>query len=71
MATQVGDGIREEPAIKLERIRREVLMAKQELRDKFKYYFRILREKHLEIESQLDEVVRLADIQMCRTDKLN
>ena len=72
MATQVGDGIREEPAIKLERIRREVLMAKQELRDKFKYYFRILREKHLEIESQLDEVVRVAEANVSdRQTKLN
>ena len=31
MATEIGDGIREETASELERIRREVLIAKQEL----------------------------------------
>ena len=61
MATEIGAGMREEIARELERIRREVLMAKQELRDRFEYYFGVLREKHLEMEARLDEVVRVAE----------
>ena len=64
MATEIGAGMREETARELERLRREVLMAKQELRDRFEYYFRVLREKHLEMEARLDEVVRVAETQV-------
>ena len=59
MATEIGDGIREETASELERIRREVLIAKQELLEGYQYRFRMLREEHLEMGAQLDEVVRL------------
>ena len=61
MATEIGAGMREVTARELERLRREVLMAKQELQNKFEYYFRVLREKHLEMEARLDEVVHVAD----------
>ena len=61
MATEIGAGMREETARELERLRREVLMSKQELRDRFEYYFRVLRDKHLEMEAKLDEVVRVAE----------
>ena len=72
MATEIGDGMREETARELERLRREVLMAKQELRDRFEYYFRVLHEKHLEMETRLDEVVRVAETQVTdRPIKLN
>ena len=61
MATEIVAGMREETARELERLRREVLMAKQELQDRFEYYFRVLREKHLEMVARLDEVVRVAE----------
>ena len=64
MATEIGVGMREGTARELERLRREVLMSKQELRDRFEYYFRVLREKHLEMEEKLDEVVRVAETQV-------
>ena len=64
MATEIGTGIHEETARELERLRREVLMSKQELRDRFEYYFSVLREKHLEMEAKLDEVVRVAETQV-------
>ena len=64
MATEIGAGMREETARELERLRREVLMSKQELRDRFEYYFSVLREKHLEMEAKLDEVVRVAETQV-------
>ena len=72
MATENVSGIREETARELERIRREVLMAKQELRDRFEYYSHVLRDKHLEMEARLDEVVRVAETQVAdRQTKLN
>ena len=72
MATEIGAGMREEIARELERIRREVLMAKQELRDRFEYYFGVLREKHLEMEARLDEVVRVAETRVVdRQTQLN
>ena len=72
MATEIGAGMREETARELERIRREVLMAKQELRDRFEYYFGVLREKHLEMEARLDEVVRVAETRVVdRQTQLN
>ena len=64
MATEIVTGMREETARELERLRREVLMAKQELQHRFEYYFRLLREKHFEMEAQLDEVVRVAEAQL-------
>ena len=67
MATEFGTGMREETVRELERVRREVLMAKQELRDRFEYYFRVLRVKHLEMEARLDEVVRVAETQVMDT----
>ena len=67
MATEFGIGMREETARELERVRREVLMAKQELRDRFEYYFHVLRVKHLEMEARLDEVVRVAETQVTDT----
>ena len=60
MATETGTGMYEE----LERLRREVLMAKQELRDRFEYYIRVLHDKHTEMEARLDEVVRVAETQV-------
>ena len=72
MATEIGAGMREETARELERIRGEVLMAKQELRDRFENYFRVLREKHLEMETRLDEMVRVAESKVAgRQIKLN
>ena len=72
MATEFGTGMREETARELERVRREVLMAKQELSDRFEYYFRVLRDKHLEMEARLDEVVRVAEAQVTdRQTKMN
>ena len=64
MATEIVAGMREETARELERLRREVLMGKQELQDRFEYYFSVLREKHLEMEAKLDEVVRVAETQV-------
>ena len=62
----------EETARELERIRREVSMAKEELRNRFDYYFRLLREKHLEMETRLDKVVRVAETQVVeRQTQLN
>ena len=61
MATEIVLGMREETAGELERLRRELLMTKQELQHRFEYYFRVLREKHDEMEAQLDEVVRVAE----------
>ena len=47
-------------------------MAKQELRDRFEYYFGVLREKHLEMEARLDEVVRVAETRVVdRQTQLN
>ena len=72
MATEFEAGMSEKTARELERIRREVLNAKQELRDGFERYFRVLRDKHLEIETRLDEVVRVAETQAIdRQTKLN
>ena len=72
MATEIVTGMREETARELERLRREVLMAKQELQHRFEYYFRVLREKHFEMEARLDEVVRVAETQVVdRQTQLN
>ena len=72
MATEIVTGMREETARELERLRREVLMAKQELQHRFEYYFRVLREKHFEMEAQLDEVVRVAETRLVdRRTQLN
>ena len=72
MATEIVTGMREETARELERLRREVLMAKQELQDKFDYYFQVLRQKHLKMEERLDEVVRVAETQLVdRRTQLN
>ena len=72
MATEIVTGMHEETARELERLRREVLMAKQELQHRFEYYFRVLREKHLEMEARLDEVVRVAETRVAdRQIKLN
>ena len=47
-------------------------MAKEELRVRFECYFQILRDKHLELVALLDEVVRVAEIQVeDRQVKLN
>ena len=68
MATEiVADAARE-----LERIRGEVMSAKEELRLRFEHYFQMLRDKHLELVAQLDEVVRVAETQVKeRQVKLN
>ena len=72
MATEIVTGMREETARELERLRREVLMAKQELQQRFEYYFRVLREKHFEMEARLDEVVHVAETQVVdRETQLN
>ncbi|KAI6658590.1 hypothetical protein LOD99_15390 [Oopsacas minuta] len=72
MATEFGAGMHEETARELERLRREVLMAKEELRARFEFYFRVLQEKHLEMEVQLDEVVRVAEAKVVdRHNKLD
>ena len=72
MATEIVTGMREETARELERLRREVLMAKQELQHRFEYYFHVLREKHLQMEARLDEVVRVAEAQLVdRRTQLN
>ena len=67
MATKLETGMREETAKELERVRKEVLMAKQELHDRFEQYFCVLRDKLLEMEAQLDEVVRVAETQAMDT----
>ena len=60
MATEiVADAARE-----LERVRGEVMSAKEELRVRFGHYFQMLRDKHLELVAQLDEVVRVAETQV-------
>ena len=61
MTTETIEEIREETIRELERIRGEVRVAKEELRAKFDYYFKLLREKHLEMFAKLDEVVRVAE----------
>ena len=72
MATEIGAGMQEETARELERLRREVLMAKQELQHRFEYYSRVLHEKHLEMAARLDEVVHVAEAQVAdRQIKLN
>ena len=67
MATESETGMCGETARELERVRREVLVAKQELRERFEMYFHVLREKHLEMEAQLDEVVHVAETQVMDT----
>ena len=64
MATEIVAEMREETARELERIRGEVMVAKEELRVRFEYYFQVLRAKHLELVAQLDEVVRVAETQV-------
>ena len=72
MATEIVAEMREETARELERIRGEVVVAKEELRIRFEYYFQVLRVKHLELVAQLDEVVRVAETQVeKRQVKLN
>ena len=72
MATEFVADMREETARELERIRGEVVIAKEELRVRFEYYFQVLRGKHLELVAQLDEVVRVAETQVeDRQVKLN
>ena len=72
MATEIGAGMQEETARELERLRREVLMAKQELQHRFEYYSRVLHEKHFEMVARLDEVVRVAETQVVdRQIKMN
>ena len=67
MATAFVAGMRGETARELERIRGEVAIAKEELRVRFEGHFQMLRDKHLELVAQLDEVVRVAE----RQEKLN
>ena len=64
MATEIVAEMREETARELERIRGEVVVAKEELRVRFEYYFQVLRGKHVELVAQLDEVVRVAERQV-------
>ena len=64
MATEIVAEMREETARELERIRGEVVIAKEELRVRFEYYFQMLRGKHVELLAQLDEVVRVAERQV-------
>ena len=64
MASEIVAEMREETARELERIRGEVVVAKEELRVRFEYYFQMLRCKHLELVAQLDEVVRVAETQV-------
>ena len=40
------------------------MIAKEELRIRFEYYFQVLRNKQSELEAQLDEVVRVAETQV-------
>ena len=72
MATEIVAEMRGETARELERIRGEVVVAKEELRVRFECYFQVLRGKHLELVAQLDEVVRVAETQVeDRQVKLN
>ena len=72
MATEIVTGMHEETARELERLRREVLMAKQELQHRFEYYSRVLHEKQLEMAARLDEVVHVAETQVAdRQTQLN
>ena len=72
MATAFVADMRGETARELERIRGEVAIAKEELRVRFEGYFQMLRDKHLELVAQLDEVVRVAETQVAeRQEKLN
>ena len=72
MATEIVAEMRGETARELERIRGEVVVAKEELRVRFECYFEVLRAKHLELVAQLDEVVRVAETQVAeRQVKLN
>ena len=72
MATEFEPGMRVETARELVRVRREVLIAKQELGYRFERYFRMLRNKHLEMEARLDEVVCVAETQATdRQTKMN
>ena len=72
MATAFVAGMRGETARELERIRGEVALAKEELRVRFEGYFQMLRDKHLELVAQLDEVVHVAETQVAeRQEKLN
>ena len=64
MATEIVAEMRGETARELERIRGEVVVAKDELRVRFEYYFQVLRAKHFELVAQLDEVVRVAETQV-------
>ena len=64
MATEIVAEMREETTRELERIRGEVVEAKEELRVRFECYFQVLRAKHLELVAQLDEVVRMAETQV-------
>ena len=57
MATEVVDCISEEIAKELERIRGEVLRAKEELRIRFKYYSQVLHVKYRELEVQRYKVI--------------
>ena len=61
MATEIVTGMREETARELERLRREVLMAKQELQHRFDSYYRVLQDEQSEMEARLDEVVRVVE----------
>ena len=63
MATEFETGMPPETERELERIRREVWMAKQELHDNFEKYVCVLRDKLAKMERQLDEVVYLAETQ--------
>ena len=72
MATEFDAGMSEETARELERVRREVLIAKQELGYIFERYSRMLRVKHLEMEARLDDAVRVAETQATdRQTKMN
>ena len=72
MATAFVADMRGETARELERIRGEVALAKEELRVRFECYFQMLRDKHLELVAQLDEVVHVAETQVAeRQEKLN
>ena len=64
MATEIVADMWEERVRELGRIRGEVVIAKEELRVRFEYYFQELRNKHLVLVAQLDEVVRVAEIQV-------
>ena len=64
MATEFVVDMREETARELERIQGEVEIAKEELRDRFECYFQMLRDKHLKLVVQLDEVVHVAETQV-------